>query len=193
MNTKIIKISIVMITALTAIALAQSESSYEFGPAGNWGAGDNDGGGANLVDPSRLKINHAMSFYAGGTSTSNVQSQSMYSTLIRYHFDAPVVLSLNFNMPIHSTFNQFGNFTEENLQSLDYFRNMPIDAAISWMPSDRFMLGLRVIKAPEGSPFYGYNPHFGGFGSPLYHRHSPFHQDGLFWTGSARHDRARDW
>jgi hypothetical protein len=89
---------------------------------------------------------------------SNVKSQSVYSTMMQYQFNAPVVLSLNFDMPIHSTFNQYSNLTQDNLQSLDYFRNMPIDASISWFPTQNFMMRLSVIKMPESGYYYsGFN------------------------------------
>jgi hypothetical protein len=155
---------------LAAVAVfAQSESAYDVGGWRGGGtsptAGSETGETTSLLDPSRLTINHSMSFYAGGSQVSDVKSQSMYSTMFQYKFNAPVVLSLNFDMPIHSTFNQHSNFTSDNLSSLDYFRNIPIDAAVTWMPTDKFMLGVRIMKMPESGGFYS------GF-----HRSDRFHR-----------------
>ncbi|MDR2693452.1 MAG: hypothetical protein LBB74_04460 [Chitinispirillales bacterium] len=136
---------------LTAAPLfAQSVDAYDIGSS-YFSGGDSSTG---LLDPSRLKVSHAMSFMAGGSDVADVKSQSVYSTMIQYKFNAPVVMSLNFNMPIHSTFNRYNNFTTDNLSSLDYFRNMPIDASIAWMPTQNLMLRVSVIKQPEAGYFY---------------------------------------
>jgi len=160
---KRVVIAIILAAVVTA-AFAQSESAYDAGGSGIGSGGSDNFGSASasdgtakyngLLDPSRVKINHAMSFMAGGSQMSNVQSQSLYSTMVQYQFNAPVVLSLNFDMPIHSTFNQYNNLTQDNLQSMDYFRNMPIDASISWFPTQNFMMRLSVIKMPESGYYY---------------------------------------
>ena len=157
--TKRIIIAIFLAAAATAVS-AQSERAYDAGGSG-FGSGGSSGSAsgdtakyAGLLDPSRVKVNHAMSFMAGGSQMSSVKSQSVYSTMVQYQFNAPVVLSLNFDMPIHSTFNQYNNLTQDNLQSLDYFRNMPIDASISWFPTQNFMMRLSVIKMPESGYYY---------------------------------------
>ena len=144
-------ITLTLVLALAAAPLfAQSVDAYDLGGSG-FAGGDSSGG---LLDPSRFKVSHAMSFMAGGSSVNDVKSQSLYSTMIQYKFNAPVVMSLNFNMPIHSTFNQYNNFTSDNLSSLDYFRNMPIDATIAWMPKQNLLFRLSVIKQPESGYFY---------------------------------------
>jgi len=141
--------TILLLTLLTAgVLFAQSESA--FGPAAPAGQSEHIG----LLDPSRFTVNHAMSFSAGGQSFSNMRSQSVYSTMFQYRFDAPVVLRLNFDMPLHSTFNSAMNFSKDNISSMDYFKNMPIDASLSWQPSQNFMFSVAVIKQP-----YSYSPH----------------------------------
>jgi len=155
---------VVMVLAAAISLFAQSEGAYDFGGSasapGSVNAGD-EPLPVGLLDPSRFSISHSMSFMAGGSRVSDVKSQSLYSTMMQYKFNAPVVLSLNFDMPIHSTFNQYSNLTEDNLSSMDYFRNMPIDASVTWMPSERFMMRVSVLKLPEHGPF-----HHGSFYRP---------------------------
>jgi hypothetical protein len=143
--------TVTLALALVAAPLfAQSEGAYDLGNS-YFAGGDSATG---LLDPSRLKVSHAMSFMAGGSRFADVKSQSLYSTMLQYKFNAPVVLSLNFDMPIHSTFNRYNNFTTDNLSSLDYFRNMPIDASVTWMPKENLMFRVSVIKMPETGYFY---------------------------------------
>jgi hypothetical protein len=144
--------SAVMTIALATAAplFAQSVDAYDLGGSYS-GGGDSSVG---LLDPSRLKVSHAMSFMAGGSRFADVKSQSVYSTMLQYKFNAPVVMSLNFNMPIHSTFNPYNNLTTDNLSSLDYFRNMPIDASIAWMPTQNMMFRVSLIKQPDAGYFY---------------------------------------
>ena len=144
-----------IILAVAVSALAQSEGAYEVGDFGGLPSPqDGEAASVGLLDPSRFSVNHSMSFMAGGSRVADVKSQSVYSTMFQYRFNAPVVLSLNFDMPIHSTFNPYNNFTADNLSSLDYFRNMPIDATIAWQPAQNFMLRVSVIRQPESSYFY---------------------------------------
>jgi hypothetical protein len=161
----------------TAISIfAQSEKAYDAGGSGSYDAGG--GASANslagpaggLLDPSRFTVNHAISFAAGGSQLSSLKSQSVYSTMMHYKFNAPIVLSLNFDMPIHSTFNQYNNFNQDNLESMDYFKNMPFDASVSWMPRENLMFRVSVIKMPDagaGSGYF-YNGYRGGFGRPYW-------------------------
>ncbi|MDR0331326.1 MAG: hypothetical protein LBH93_06420 [Chitinispirillales bacterium] len=143
--------SIILAAAVAIGAFAQSESAYD--PPGSAPGPNDDLAAPGLLDPSRFKVSHSMGFMAGGSRIADVKSQSVYSTMLQYKFNAPVVMSLNFDMPIHSTFNPYGNFTADNLASLDYFRNMPIDASIAWMPKENLLFRLSVIKQPEA----GYN------------------------------------
>ncbi len=144
-------ISLAIAAIAAAPSSAQSVDAYDLG--GSYSV-RNDSSAGGLLDPSRFKVSHAVSFMAGGSNAADVRSQSLYSTMIQYKFNAPVVMSLNFNMPIHSTFNQYNNFTSDNLSSLDYFRNMPIDASIAWMPTQNLMFRVSVIKQPESGYFY---------------------------------------
>jgi hypothetical protein len=98
-----------------------------------------------LLDPSRLTVSHSMS------------SQSFYSTMMQYKFTAPVTLNLNFAMPIHSSYSQYQNLSSQNLQSFDYFRNMPFDVSLSWKPSEKFQFNISIVKYPENyGDGYGY-------------------------------------
>ena len=151
---------IAVILAAAISVFAQSEGAYDIGgfntsSPGSFGGGADVADYKGLLDPARFKVNHAMSFYAGGSSAANVKSQSVYSTMMQYKFNTPVVLSLNFDMPLHSTFNQYNNFNSDNLSSMDYFRNMPIDASLTWMPADNVMFRVSVIRMPETSFFHG--------------------------------------
>jgi hypothetical protein len=184
MTMKHITITASLILTLAISIFAQSEKAYDTGSSGPYDAGNGgaNAGGANaggtsanslsgpvggLLDPSRFTVNHAVSFAAGGSQMSNLKSQSVYTTMMQYKFNAPVVLSLNFDMPIHSTFNQYQNFTADNLSSMDYFRNMPFDASVSWMPRENLMFRVSVIKMPEAGAGYFYNG-YRGFGRPYW-------------------------
>jgi len=157
--------TILLSVLFTAGALfAQSESAFGPQPAGQSES-------VGLLDPSRFTVNHAMSFSAGGRNLSNMKSQSMYSTMFQYRFDAPVVLRLNFDMPLHSTFNSAMNFNEDNISSMDYFRNMPIDVSLSWQPTQNSMFTIAVMKHPYSySPYSFYHPG-STFFRPGYERH----------------------
>jgi hypothetical protein len=111
-----------------------------------------------LLDPSRLTVSHSMSFgMASGGGSSSLQSQSFYSTMMQYKFTAPVTLNLNFAMPIHSSYSQYQNLSSQNLQSFDYFRNMPFDVSLSWKPSEKFQFNISIVKYPENyGDGYGY-------------------------------------
>lgn len=150
MMKHIVASAIVAAAFAAAPLFAQSESAYDLGGAFSTPADSSTG----LLNPSRLKISHSMGFMAGGSRMADIKSQSIYSTMLQYKFNAPVVLSLNFNMPIHSTFNPYNNLTTDNLSSLDYFRNMPIDASIAWMPTQNLLFRVSVIKQPDVGYFY---------------------------------------
>lgn len=116
-----------------------------------------------LFDPSRLTVSHSMSFgMLSGGGYSSVQSQSFYSTMLQYRLAAPVTLNLNFSLPIHSTFSPYQNLTTQNMQSLNYFRNIPFDMSLSWKPSERFQFNLSVVNYPAYSG-YGYGMYDYGF------------------------------
>jgi hypothetical protein len=107
-----------------------------------------------LIDRSRLSVSHSMSFgMMSGSGSSNLQSQSFYSTMMQYRFAAPVTLNLNFSLPIHSTFSPYQNLTGENMQSLNYFKNIPFDVSFTWKPSDRFFFNFSIVNYPS---YYSY-------------------------------------
>jgi hypothetical protein len=88
-----------------------------------------------------------------GGGSSSIQSQSFYSTMLQYRFAAPVTLNLNFGLPIHSTFSPYQNLTGENMQSLNYFKNIPFDVSLTWQPSERFFFNFSIVNYPS---YYGY-------------------------------------
>jgi hypothetical protein len=79
-------------------------------------------------------------------SGSGLQSQSLYMTMMQYQFSKPVTLNLNFGLPIHSTYNDANNLSRENIQSADYFKNMPFNASLTWQPSDNFSMRFTVAR-----------------------------------------------
>ncbi|MBN2188331.1 MAG: hypothetical protein JW699_02665 [Chitinispirillaceae bacterium] len=106
-----------------------------------------------FIDPARLSVSHSMSFGMLSGGSSSIQSQSFYSTMLQYRFAAPVTLNLNFGLPIHSTFSPHQNLTGENMQSLNYFKNIPFDVSFTWKPSERFFFNLSVVNYPS---YYGH-------------------------------------
>jgi hypothetical protein len=131
----------------TGAALAQTEDAYET-------SGDTPT--VDLLDPSRFSINHSMSFGMASGTSSSLKSQSLYTTMLQYKFSQPVTLNLNFSLPIHSTFNDAQNLTADNLESADYFRNIPFDAHLTWKPADNLMMRISVVKQNEASMLNAY-------------------------------------
>jgi hypothetical protein len=117
-----------------------------------------------LLDPSRIKINHSLSFGMGAAQGMSMQSQGMYSTLLTYQFSRPVTLHLNFGLPLFSTFSPYGNLNQQNISSMAYFKNMPIDVSLSWKPAENLFLQLNVVRNPQ----YDY---YSGYANPFYSRH----------------------
>ncbi|MBN1130707.1 MAG: hypothetical protein JXA71_17090 [Chitinispirillaceae bacterium] len=149
-----INIFVLSILSSSLLVAAQTQDAYN--------SGENaEKPSPGLLDPSRFDISHSMSFgMASGTGSASLQSQSFYSTMMQYRFTAPVTLNLNFAMPIHSTWSQHQNLSSDNLQSLDYFKNMPFDVSLSWKPSDRFQFNLSIMH----NPYYnGYGQEYGMF------------------------------
>jgi|GEM_PF-1959481 len=164
MMMKNIRTVLFLVLLAAGTLFAQSEGAFGPQPAGHSES-------AGLLDPSRVSVNHAMSFSAGGPSFSNMRSQSIYSTMFQYRFDAPVVLRLNFDMPLHSTFNSAMNLNEDNISSMDYFRNMPIDASLSWQPAHNLMFTVAVMKQPYYYSPYSFYRQPSPFLRPGYNRH----------------------
>jgi hypothetical protein len=133
---------------LCTTGMGQTEADY-----GSSGKSDSSSKILGVIDPSRLSVAHSMSFGAmSGSGSSSIQSQSFYSTLLQYRFAAPLTLNLNFSLPIHSTFSPRQNLTAQNMQSLDYFKNVPFDVSLSWKPSEQFRFNLSIVNYPA---YYG--------------------------------------
>jgi hypothetical protein len=127
---------------------------------------DQAGQKGGLGDTSRLSIHHSLSFGMGAASGMNMQSQGLYSTLLTYKFSQPVTLHLNFGFPLYSTFSPNGNLSQQNLTSMEYFKNMPLEASLSWQPTSNLFLQLNIVRNPQYdylsgmvSPYYSNNPH----------------------------------
>lgn len=146
---------VVMILCAAAVStFAQSQSAYDQDESSS------DSSTLSLLDPSRLSVNHMMSFGMGGSQLSSLKSQSLYSTMLQYRFDAPLVLNLNFSLPIHSTWNMNQNLSRENLESLEYFRNIPFDVSLTWKPAENLFFSFSM--ANQANSFYRYNGMFPG-------------------------------
>ncbi|MBD3421209.1 MAG: hypothetical protein GF398_13920 [Chitinivibrionales bacterium] len=111
---------------------------------------------AGLLDPSRLKVNHSMSFGMSATGKDDVISQSLYATMLQYKFTAPVTLNLNFGFPLHSSYAPDRNLNATNVKSADYFRNMPLNMHLTWQPNDNFMMRFSVVR--DNDPYYSEGP-----------------------------------
>ncbi|MFP4015141.1 MAG: hypothetical protein ACLFVQ_13725, partial [Chitinispirillaceae bacterium] len=144
-----------MILCAAAIStFAQSESAYDQDESSS------DSSSVSLLDPSRLSVNHMMSFGMGGSQLSSLKTQSLYSTMLQYRFDAPLVLNLNFSLPIHSSWNMNQNLSRDNLESLEYFKNVPFDVSLTWQPAKNLFLSFSM--ANQSDPFNRYNGLFPG-------------------------------
>ncbi|MDG5817042.1 hypothetical protein QA601_18235 [Chitinispirillales bacterium ANBcel5] len=139
-----------LICCMVVSVHAQSEQAYETESADL---------SSELLDPARFSINHSLSFGMGG-QVSDLKSQSLYSTMMRYEFDAPVTLRMNLGFPIHSTSSNSHNLNEENLQNMDYFREMPLDISVDWNPSRNFMMSFSFVRQPHAyNRQSGFYPH----------------------------------
>jgi hypothetical protein len=102
-----------------------------------------------------LTVNHSISYgmstFGGG---SPLQSLGLYTTMMTYHFSQPVTLNLNFGFPFMSTYSPAQNLNAQNLQSLAYFKNMPIDMSLSWQPYPNMLFNLSIMR--NGGYGYGY-------------------------------------
>jgi hypothetical protein len=137
-----------------------------FGQVAQDQAGPNQSASPSLQGvqaPSPLTINHSLSFgMASGLGSSSLQSESFYSTMMQYQFAAPVTLKLNFSLPIYSSFSPYQNLSAQNLQSMNYLKNIPFDVSLAWKPTDHLQFNLMVIN-PAGANSLGYgmyNPAF---------------------------------
>jgi hypothetical protein len=155
------KVSILLLlVSIVFWVTAQTKDAYETGEKSKGG----------FFDPSRLTINHSLSFGMGSYSgMSSFKSQSMYGTMLQYSFVAPVTLNLNFALPIHSTFNSTQNLNMTNLRSADYFNSIPFDFSLTWKPSENTNFTLSISKMN----YYDYYGNYGFYGYNMWNR-SPF-------------------
>ena len=155
------------VISFLALALSFSLASAQSQEAYSTSASTSDSTtGKGLFDRSRLTVSHSMSF--GMSSTGGIpgaQSSSFYSTGLQYKFVAPVTVNLNFALPIHSTYSKYQNFTPDNMQSMEYFKNMPFDMSLAWQPMKNMQVVLSIVKT-------GANGYYDSFMSPI--RFSPF-------------------
>ena len=137
---RLISIAALLLTVFAVSAMAQTEDAY----AETDEEKSTKGG---LLDPSKFSIRHAATFgMSSSSNTSGLQSQSLYMTMLQYQFSKPVTVNLNFGLPIHSTYNEANNLTQRNLESAEYFRNMPFNASITWQPTNNFLMRLTVAR-----------------------------------------------
>ena len=137
---------IIVILALAAGGFSQSTDAFSTG---------DEKKSTSFLDPSRFSIHHSVSFGAMSSSgVKGLQSQSLYTTMMQYQFAAPVTLNLNFGLPIHSTVTSAQNLNTSNLQSLDYFRSMPLEMSLTWQPTRNTLLQFNIVKAPANGCFY---------------------------------------
>lgn len=131
---------------------------------------DNKNTGKSLLDPSRFTFHHMVSFGMSSSSqSSGLKSQGLYTTMMTYQISRPLTLDLNFSLPLFSSYNSSQNLNMQNLQSLDYFKNMPWDATLTWQPRENFAVQLSISKNYYMYPYYDspfYSP-FGYYNSPL--------------------------
>ncbi|MGD9200786.1 MAG: hypothetical protein PVI26_04410 [Chitinispirillia bacterium] len=129
---------VILIILIFSMGFSQTIESFE---------NNNDNKKTGLFDPSRLSINHSVSFGMSSSSNqSGIKSQSLYSTMMTYKFSKPITLNLNFSLPIHSTYYSKHNLTPDNVESLEYFKNMPIDASVLWQPTEKFSMKLSIQR-----------------------------------------------
>lgn len=129
--------------------IAQTKDAYE--------TGDGVEGKKGLLDPSRFSVQNSISFgmASNGLSKSDLKSQSLYSTMFQYRFNVPITVNLNFGLPIHSTVSSAHNLNLNNIESLDYFKSMPLSGSITWQPRKNFMIQLNLERNTySGSSYY---------------------------------------
>lgn len=118
--------------------------------------------GNSLFDPSRLSIQHSLSFgMASASGVSDLKSQSLYTTMLQYKFSAPVTINLNFSLPIHSTFSSVQNLTPNNLSSFEYFKNLPFNFSLNWQPTQNMLFHINVSRITANNYFW--DDHYYGY------------------------------
>lgn len=102
-----------------------------------------------LFDPAKFSMNQMVSFGMVASGSSSLKSQSLYTTMMQYKVAEPLTLRLNFSLPIHSTANAAQNLTPTNIESAEYFKNMPFDASLSWQPYNNLLMQVRVVRTVQ--------------------------------------------
>jgi len=158
-----------LIVISASILFAQTKDAYETGDDGSEGK-------KGLLDPSRFSVQNSVSFGMASTgfSKNDLKSQSLYSTMFQYRFHAPVTVNLNFGIPIHSTVSSAHNLNLNNIESLDYFKSMPVSGSITWQPKRNVILQLNIERNTYSGNSY-YNGFFPGY----------FRQGSLFTDSSS--------
>jgi hypothetical protein len=151
------RVPFICLLVTAALLSAQTKDAYSTPSGSSTSLG-------GLLDPSRFSIHHSMGFEASSSNGNGLKSQSLYSSMITYKFAQPVTLNLNFSLPIYSTYSTANNLTPNNLKSLEYFKNMPFDASLTWQPQPNLLMQISVVRrtvADYYSPFYSYSPYRG--------------------------------
>lgn len=127
-----------VVASVVTAPVAQTVDAYN--------EGDDSETKSGLLDPSRFSMHHSVSFGMMGAKGQSLQSQSLATTMLQYKFSEPLTLNLDFGFPLHSTLRQEANLNRSNVESMDYFRNMPLAASLTWQPNPRLMMRLSVLK-----------------------------------------------
>jgi hypothetical protein len=156
----------VLCVCVCVAASAQSKDDYSTG--GQSQSNQQSNAVKSFLDPSRFTIHNGLSFGMISGSSSNIKSQSLYTTMMQYQFAAPVTVNLNFGLPIYSTLSSAQNLNKDNLQSLEYFKNMPWDVSLTWNPLKNMALRFSMVHQ-NYSPFQDYlmEPQYDLFGNRL--------------------------
>ncbi|NLW31307.1 MAG: hypothetical protein GXY77_07620 [Fibrobacter sp.] len=145
----------IFVCSISSAIFGQNEKAYESDQKSNLG----------IFDPSHFSMQQGLSFgMASHSGFSNVKSQSLYTAMMQYRFNAPVTLNLNFGLPIHSTFSSAHNISANNLHSMDYFKSVPFDVSLTWQPTDRMLFHFGVSKYTS-SPYFFADPYYDPFNS----------------------------
>jgi len=105
----------IILFSLYTMSMSQTKDAYQ--QTGE----EKKTGKTGLLDPSRLTINHSISFGASaGGGYSGLKSQSIYTTMLTYKFSQPVTLNLNFGLPIYSSYYSGHNLKPEHNLSYNW-------------------------------------------------------------------------
>jgi len=160
MKVKYLSVGIILF-CMISLAIGQTVDAYDENKKEE---------GKTFFDPSKFSVNHMVSFGMSSSSQySGMKSQSLYTTMMAYQFSKPVTLNLNFSLPIHSTYSSEFNLNAENIESLEYFKNMPLDAHLTWQPNENFAVQFSIIRNTGANPYY-HSP----FYSPYSSHYSPY-------------------